>query len=482
MVLLDQTQRELAAAPRGLRDRPPLRGNIMPQALAVIDSGVVVTLSLACGLIVDFMHSGGAGPLDRHLGFGVAAAILFTALAYGRGLYLPSRLRHVKWQLTQAALLWTVVFICLLVGAFALGADRAVGREPVLPFFVTGLAGIAALRCGGERALRRFAPTRALARRQVMVVAQSGQSISPAVARLAEAYGGNLCKTVVLPPIADERAFSECMAGVVEYVRRRSVEEILLAVSWADADALGKIAAHLGIVPLPVRLMPDPVIGALLERPLVDLGPTRAIELQRAPITGAQLVAKRLVDLIVTIPVLLLLLPVWAAIAALILVDSRGPVLFRQRRAGFNGRTFHIYKFRTMTSLDDGAVVEQARRGDPRVTRVGQVLRRFSIDELPQLLNVLKGEMSLVGPRPHALAHDDEYGRLIALYAARHKVKPGITGWAQVNGWRGATPQIQLMIRRVEHDLWYVDHWSLWLDIKILLLTPFSVYSTRNAY
>jgi lipopolysaccharide/colanic/teichoic acid biosynthesis glycosyltransferase len=163
-------------------------------------------------------------------------------------------------------------------------------------------------------------------------------------------------------------------------------------------------------------------------------------------------------------------------------LDSRGPVLFRQRRIGFNGREFHIYKFRTMKTLEDGAIIQQACQGDQRITRIGRLLRRFSIDELPQLFNVLKGEMSLVGPRPHALAHDREYGQVVRLYAARHNVKPGVTGWAQVNGWRGATPQLHMMVRRVEHDLWYIEHWSFWLDIKILVATVMSVWRPQNAY
>src|ERR1700692_3222624 len=135
-----------------------------------------------------------------------------------------------------------------------------------------------------------------------------------------------------------------------------------------------------------------------------------------------------------------------------------------------------------MTALDDGAVVEQARPGDSRVTRIGAILRRFSLDELPQLFNVLKGEMSLVGPRPHALAHDIEYSGAIASYPSRHRVKPGITGWAQVNGWRGPTPELSLMTARIEHDIWYIDHWSIWLDLKILALTALEVVSPRNAY
>jgi undecaprenyl-phosphate galactose phosphotransferase/putative colanic acid biosynthesis UDP-glucose lipid carrier transferase len=163
-------------------------------------------------------------------------------------------------------------------------------------------------------------------------------------------------------------------------------------------------------------------------------------------------------------------------------MDSAGPVLFRQRRRGFNGRVFTIYKFRTMHVLEDGDVIVPAARDDVRTTRIGRALRRTSIDELPQLLNVLKGEMSLVGPRPHAVAHDDGFGKLIGNYAYRQHVKPGITGWAQVNGFRGGTPQIELMQQRIALDLWYIKHWSIWLDIRIALLTCSELLRRQDAY
>jgi exopolysaccharide biosynthesis polyprenyl glycosylphosphotransferase len=169
-------------------------------------------------------------------------------------------------------------------------------------------------------------------------------------------------------------------------------------------------------------------------------------------------------------------------IALAIKLDSRGPVLFRQQRHGFNQKPFGILKFRSMTTLDNGDVIVQARQGDARVTRVGRVLRRTSLDELPQLINVLKGDMSLVGPRPHALAHDREYEQKIALYAHRHNVKPGITGWAQVHGYRGETDTDGKMQKRVEYDLYYVDNWSIFLDLQILFLTAFSRKTFTNAY
>jgi lipopolysaccharide/colanic/teichoic acid biosynthesis glycosyltransferase len=163
-------------------------------------------------------------------------------------------------------------------------------------------------------------------------------------------------------------------------------------------------------------------------------------------------------------------------------LESAGPLIFKQRRRGFNGREFTIYKLRTMTVLEDGPHIRQAERNDRRVTRVGSVLRRTSIDELPQLLNVLMGDMSLVGPRPHAVAHDDQYLMCIANYAFRNHVKPGLTGWAQVNGLRGETAQIELMKRRVEHDVWYINNWSLWFDLLIIVRTCFVTVWGKNAY
>jgi exopolysaccharide biosynthesis polyprenyl glycosylphosphotransferase len=191
---------------------------------------------------------------------------------------------------------------------------------------------------------------------------------------------------------------------------------------------------------------------------------------------------KRIIDLMLAGPALFFMLPFLLLIALAIKLDSRGPVLFWQTRRGLNGKPFKIIKFRTMTVLEDGSVIEQATRGDRRVTRLGRMLRRLSIDELPQLLNVLKGEMSLVGPRPHALAHDEYYGRYIEHYPLRHNVKPGITGWAQINGSRGETPRVEDMRRRIELDIWYVRYWSVGLDIKIIFTTALQIIRSPNAF
>jgi Undecaprenyl-phosphate glucose phosphotransferase len=227
----------------------------------------------------------------------------------------------------------------------------------------------------------------------------------------------------------------------------------------------------LSVLPIPIYLVPDENVVRYLGRRPVNIGTTWAAEIQRAPLTMIEQFVKRCFDMIGATLVLLLLAPLMLLAALLIKLDSHGPVFFVQTRNGFNGHAFRIVKFRTMRVLEDGNIIRQATRNDPRVTRLGRWLRRTNIDELPQLFNVLNGEMSLVGPRPHAVAHNNEYDKLIANYALRNHVKPGITGWAQVNGYRGETPTTDLMEQRVERDLWYINNWSLWLDIRILFRT-----------
>ena len=192
-------------------------------------------------------------------------------------------------------------------------------------------------------------------------------------------------------------------------------------------------------------------------------------------------VGKRAFDLAVAVSALVVLAPLLALIAVLVRLDSKGPALFRQKRNGICGRGFEILKFRTMHVMEDGEAVVQARQGDPRATRVGRWLRRTSLDELPQLINVVRGDMSLIGPRPHAAAHDSYYSALIRDYRHRQAVKPGITGWAQVNGHRGPTPTLDSMAARIEFDLWYARHANFALDLEILLRTPLEVFRARNA-
>jgi exopolysaccharide biosynthesis polyprenyl glycosylphosphotransferase len=215
---------------------------------------------------------------------------------------------------------------------------------------------------------------------------------------------------------------------------------------------------------------------------MLGVGTARTAELKRAPLSVAEQALKRIFDVLAAGLGIILLSPLLLTSVLLIKLDSKGPVLFTQTRNGFNGRSFRIFKFRTMSVFEDGPQIRQATRNDPRVTSVGRWLRRTSIDELPQLFNVLGGSMSLVGPRPHAVAHNTEYERIVANYAFRYHVKPGISGWAQVNGFRGETSTVNLMEKRVELDLWYVSNWSFWLDVRILWKTLILAPWQASAY
>ena len=256
----------------------------------------------------------------------------------------------------------------------------------------------------------------------------------------------------------------------------------MIIASWDRTEHIDKLVEELRILHLPIRLVPDPKVAHFLDKPGIQLGITWTKELRRRPLNIAERAIKRAIDLTLALCAGILLLPLMLIVAFIIKLDSPGPVLFTQSRNGFNNRTFRILKFRTLNSIEDGPIIKQVERNDSRVTRIGRLLRRTSIDELPQLWNVIRGDMSLVGPRPHAAAHNSEYGELIANYAFRHHVKPGLTGWAQVNGFRGETSTIDLMKRRVELDLWYIDNWRLGIDLKIIAKTFGMVLAQRSAY
>lgn len=264
-------------------------------------------------------------------------------------------------------------------------------------------------------------------------------------------------------------------------MRTKNCREIVLALPWTDIDRIDFVLESIKVLPISARLLPDSRVRSLTHYSSAS-PQVLVIEVQRAPLSAAERLAKRTIDIVIASVALLLLLPVMALTAVAIKLDGPGPVIFRQRRKGFNGQQFVMRKFRTMSVQEDGAVVRQATRNDPRVTPIGRMLRSASIDELPQLVNVLRGEMSLIGPRPHALAHDDQFQKIVGDYAFRHHVKPGLTGWAQCNGSRGGTLSVEEVARRVKLDLWYINNWSLLLDLQILLKTFFEVIRKRNAY
>lgn len=274
------------------------------------------------------------------------------------------------------------------------------------------------------------------------------------------------------------------MTSLLAAARAGQIDEVIVALPWSADQQLKSTIETLKELPINVYLSSDLVGYELAFRPPSG-GPSDLplFEVVQRPISGWAYAVKLVEDYVIASTALILLSPLFILIAIAIKIDSPGPVFFMQKRLGFNNKVFYIYKFRSMYHNHPGGdVVVQARKGDPRVTRVGRILRASSIDEIPQLLNVLDGTMSIVGPRPHALSHNEEYGAQIRGYFARHRVKPGITGWAQVNGLRGETDVIEKMEARIRHDIYYADNWSLFLDIHIIIKTVIVLFFQKTAY
>ena len=269
---------------------------------------------------------------------------------------------------------------------------------------------------------------------------------------------------------------------LLQDMQTKTIDYVFVAYATTEQDKINAAIKALGNSTASIYLLPDVLLADLLGSQWVMLGNTPLIILNDHPFYGGIWTLKKLEDLILGSIILILISPLMLLIALAIKLTSPGPVLFKQRRHGLNGEIIKVYKFRTMTTLDDGDVVVQATKDDARITAIGKFLRRTSLDELPQFFNVLQGSMSIVGPRPHALAHNEHYRTLIDSYMQRHKVKPGITGWAQVNGFRGETDTLEKMQARVDFDLYYINHWTLGLDLKIIMLTILNGFSGKTAY
>ena len=260
-------------------------------------------------------------------------------------------------------------------------------------------------------------------------------------------------------------------------------DEIYIALPLRAEPRIKQILNALADSSITVNFIPDFFSFDLLHSRLTDIGGVPIISVYDSPLNSSgKALLKRLEDLIISTVIITLISPLLFAIAIAIKITSEGPVIFKQRRYGINGEEITILKFRSMTVCDDGHEITQAKKNDVRLTKIGAFLRRTSLDELPQFFNVIAGTMSIVGPRPHACAHNEQYRKLIPKYMLRHLVKPGITGWAQIHGWRGETDTLDKMEKRVEFDLHYIDNWSLWLDLKIILLTFVKGFINKNAY
>ncbi|WP_048708628.1 undecaprenyl-phosphate glucose phosphotransferase [Microvirga massiliensis] len=454
--------------------------------LASIDFVVIIALSITSGTLYHTVAIGTLGDIDRFAGAGLVAGGLFVASHKALGLYQPMSLVGEVRQTGRAVLVWVGVFTFFATAAFLLKIADSLSRGTMLIWFTSGLIVLPLLRVSTSRLLAEGLANGALRARAAIAIYDPEESRDPALAKLLRRAGYRIAGSFVATPEAELDSQSDHWADLVSevchVVRQQDIDEVLVCLTWRDQSRIDALVAALHVVPLPVRLVPDGQSRPLLPEAILYGSAGVGIEVKRAPLTRSEQVLKRTIDVSFAGLGLFMLMPLLVLVACAIKIDSRGPVLFRQNRTGFNGRTFAIYKFRSMTTLDNGPVIRQTTRNDPRVTRTGRFLRSSSIDELPQLINVLLGHMSLVGPRPHAIAHDDHYATLISDYAIRQHVKPGITGWAQVNGLRGETAEVDIMRQRVQHDLWYIGNWSLLLDLKIIFRTCVQVLTSRNAY
>ncbi|MDD1532477.1 undecaprenyl-phosphate glucose phosphotransferase [Bradyrhizobium sp. WBOS4] len=455
--------------------------------MGVVDSGLILLSGIGCALSYQFYVQSALGKPINFAAASVLIALIFGLLLAVQGGYRLRNIGNVRqqWRITFTA--WTGVFALLLALAFAMKVSDEFSRGTTISFYFVGLTALLIWKSLAAYWISTALRNDAFANARAIVIAEFGlSSTSSAMADLGR-LGFHLVQVIEIRPreLASPLLLSSLASRfdqIVAFARENEIEHIFLLMDWGRRHAIDSILDALKILPIPVHLVPDPKVAQFLRYPLVGTGGTWTVELRRTPLNWNERASKRVIDVLGASVGLLVFAPVMLLTAGLVKLTSQGPVLFCQTRNGFNGRAFRILKFRTMRVLEDGPTIIQATRNDSRVTSIGRWLRKTSIDELPQLLNVLLGDMSLVGPRPHAAAHNSEYEKLIGNYAFRHHVKPGITGWAQINGYRGETSTIDMMARRVEFDLWYINNWSMALDLSILFRTLLVAFGRPSAY
>jgi putative colanic acid biosynthesis UDP-glucose lipid carrier transferase len=415
--------------------------------------------------------------------------VVFYLVGNAQGLYRAWRSEPIKSEFAQVWLTWAFVVPLLLLLAFIAKTSEDYSRLIVLSWFGLAPTLISAWRV----TLRLFLQEMRARGHNTRNVAIAG----------ASALGEELARSIHRSPWMGMR-----MAGFYDdrHVSRLHPIDPSAGEVKGDLDKLVAETKHgrIDVVYIALPLRAEPRINAIIRR-LQDttasvylaydfggfdvlraqwgqVGNVPVMSVVENPFHGVEGVTKRIEDLVIGSAIMALIAVPMLLIALAVKLSSPGPVFFRQRRYGLNGEEITVLKFRTMTVMEDGAEVKQATRNDVRVTRVGSILRRTSLDELPQFIQVLTGDMSIVGPRPHAVLHNEQYRALIQGYMLRHKVKPGITGWAQVNGWRGETDTLEKMEKRVEYDLAYIRDWALWMDLKIIMMTILGVFRGKNAY
>ncbi|WP_233836244.1 undecaprenyl-phosphate glucose phosphotransferase [Paraburkholderia sp. ZP32-5] len=423
-----------------------------------------------------------------YFAFVAFAAAFALALFPALGVYESWRGRSKRALASHVALGWLLVQCCAMVLMFSLHRIDFVSR---LWFaYWTGISGIAMMagRLVTHALLGRM--RYAGMNLQQVAVAACGDHCDEVIRKIAMAPaagfranalyslspGCNIAMRSAVQVFEEHDAFAR-------YVREHNIGEVWLALPLTEERAILKLVAEFRNDLINIRFMPDVRALALFEGSMTDLLGLPTINLAASPLPPNALLKKELFDRLFALGALMAISPILLGCAIAVKLSSPGPVFFKQRRKGADGRVFTIYKFRTMRLHEQKpGILEQATRGDPRITAVGAFLRRTSLDELPQFFNVLRGDMSVVGPRPHAIEHDDLYQNIVSGYIHRYRIKPGITGWAQINGFRGETDRLEKMEGRVAHDLYYLKNWSFWLDVKIILATIFKGLHHPNAY
>ncbi|NCT83639.1 MAG: undecaprenyl-phosphate glucose phosphotransferase [Comamonadaceae bacterium] len=403
-------------------------------------------------------------------------------------LTFPGRNRfgdHPASALVDVLSSWLVLLGILLLCGYATSSLHYFENRVLLWWaLITPIAQIAAIEAG--RRIQRWRARDPEARRTAVIVGAG--PLGHKVARALRESQGVICLGFFddrspqrLHPEAGAAMLGR-LAQLSDFVRDNGVREVYITLPLGSQPRIVQLLEQVQGTTASLFFVPDVFGISIIQGRLQDMNGVPVVGICETPFTGTNQLVKRLSDIVLASLILILISPLLLLLAAGVKLSSPGPVIFRQRRNGLDGEEITVYKFRSMRTLDNGRVVKQATKDDPRVTPFGAFIRRTSLDELPQFINVLQGRMSIVGPRPHAVAHNEEYRKLIKAYMVRHKVKPGITGWAQVNGLRGETDTLDKMAARVEYDLEYLRNWSLALDLQIILRTVRLVVFDRHAF
>ena len=459
-------------------------------SVAAADIAAIVAVTL----LVEFgYHVGMLDPADwlsefRGLQLSALLALIIVSTNALREEYSLDGLVAQKPNLQRMASLWLVAWAAVLVVGFLTKTTNDYSRIVSITVFAVGLPALLLTRTLVAGRVRRGLTAGSASASRVHLVGYEEDIARFYEGNDAEELGLRVVGTSYLrrvdpgsDSVARHDQLQEDLDLAVSVVRFLRPDDVFVLVPWAETAEVERCIDAFLRVPAALHLRPGTVLDRFPDMRVARVGRLSGINIGRRPLNLGEIVLKRVLDLTLAVVALVALFPLLALIAVAIKLDSPGPVFFRQKRYGFNQQPFGVFKFRSMRA-EPNAAFRQATRNDSRITRTGALLRRTNLDELPQLLNVIKGEMSLVGPRPHAMAHDRSFERRIALYARRHNVRPGITGWAQVNGFRGETLTDLDMERRVTCDLHYIDNWSIWLDIQIMIQTVVSRRAYRNAF